>query len=238
MRPSSLKYAASMGLIGVLLIALAFASDWLWLKALLGYVAASFVVVSVAYAFRRPSWLGKNEAGHISLVARTFLWPFHTLNRLSLFLFKVRERKPGWCVVQPGLMWGRYLNSQEASQVHADCVLDLTSEFEDCGLLRAKAFACVPMLDGTAPSADSLTLAVEHLEAMAARGATYVHCALGHSRSALVILAYLLKTGKIASIDAGLRELRSLRPRVGLSSGQRALLESYWSATSNSTRTS
>jgi protein-tyrosine phosphatase len=55
----------------------------------------------------------------------------------------------------------------------------------------------------------------------------YVHCALGHGRSACVVIAYLLSVGSVRTFFAGTGVLRSLRPGVRLDPEQRRLLRRF-----------
>jgi protein-tyrosine phosphatase len=77
-------------------------------------------------------------------------------------------------------------------------------------------YQSLPILDATAPKEEQLRWAVEWIAEQAAAGPVYVHCALGHGRSACVVIAYLLATGAVRSIAEGVRQLRALRPGVRL----------------------
>jgi protein-tyrosine phosphatase len=65
-------------------------------------------------------------------------------------------------------------------------------------------------------------------------GPVYVHCALGHGRTATVVLAYLLATGQVATLREGLARLRTLRPGVGLHRQQAELVRRWESGNSES----
>ena len=55
-------------------------------------------------------------------------------------------------------------------------------------------------------------------------GPVYVHCALGHGRSALIAAAVLLRRGIVSDVGAAESHLRERRPGVRLKGGQRRLL--------------
>lgn len=57
---------------------------------------------------------------------------------------------------------------------------------------------------------------MEWLSEAVGSGPVYVHCALGHGRSACVVVAYLLSTGAVGTVAEGIRLLKSLRPGVRL----------------------
>ena len=62
------------------------------------------------------------------------------------------------------------------------------------------------------------------LEVARRRERTYVHCAVGHGRSAALVAAVLLARGRAASVDEAEAQMRQKRPRVGLGPSQKALL--------------
>lgn len=222
MRPSSLKYAFAFALLGVGSVA-GLVRYWPspWALAFLP-VAIAFLIAGAAYGARRPTWLGKQHDGKLAGGAWVLLAPLYLLNRLSLLAYRWAEKGSPWCEVQPNLFWGRRLVDAECRAMPADQVLDLTSEFSECETLRGRGYCAVPMLDGTAPSQAQLAEALHRLKQQLAEGPTYVHCALGHGRSGTVVLAYLIDTGVVTSIQQGLALLRSHRPGATLSSGQRA----------------
>jgi protein phosphatase len=48
----------------------------------------------------------------------------------------------------------------------------------------------------------------------AACGVVYVHCKVGYSRSAVVVGAYLMKSGAVGSADEAIARLRAVRPSL------------------------
>jgi protein-tyrosine phosphatase len=109
----------------------------------------------------------------------------------------------------------------------ADQVLDLTSEFSEAEPLRTKFYLNVPMLDGVAPTLSQLNEAVDWLRTAMRSGPTFVHCALGHGRSATVAIAFLLAEGYANTVEEGLELVRKRRSPVRLSRGQRKLLDEW-----------
>jgi protein-tyrosine phosphatase len=81
------------------------------------------------------------------------------------------------------------------------------------------------MLDLVVPSVDQLRRAVNAIEAMPRP--TLVFCALGRSRSAISVAAWLLATRRAATVDEALAHIRSRRPQVYLHSGHRERLEDW-----------
>ncbi|HLD69093.1 MAG TPA: hypothetical protein VJA19_24035, partial [Pseudomonas sp.] len=57
-----------------------------------------------------------------------------------------------------------------------------------------------------------------------ARGPLLVCCALGYSRSATAVAAWLLHSGRAADVDMALARLRAASPQVRLGAAQRQAL--------------
>jgi protein-tyrosine phosphatase len=99
---------------------------------------------------------------------------------------------------------------------------DLTAELP--APRGAWRYAGVPCLDLVPPDAAQLAEAARRIEALRGHGPVLVCCALGYSRSAAAVAAWLLLTGRAADVDAAVAILRTRRPRVILSPAHRAVL--------------
>jgi len=193
--------------------------------------AAAFLGIAGAYMFSCPRIFGKNRSGGLVAASYVVFWPFHILNHLSLALFRWSGKSALFDEVLPGLFLGSRLCWRDESRfgkLNACAVLDLTSEFGEVGFLRkAPAYLCIPLLDRTAPSFAEFEAAIGFIREQLLRGTIYVHCALGHGRSATVVVAYLVATGKFANIDEALAHIQSKRPGVGLNTSQSRALRGF-----------
>ena len=70
------------------------------------------------------------------------------------------------------------------------------------------------ILDLTAPSREQLLDAVGFISEHAATGIVYVHCKVGYSRTAAVVGAYLLASGRAARPAEAAKTLRTARPSI------------------------
>jgi protein-tyrosine phosphatase len=83
------------------------------------------------------------------------------------------------------------------------------------------------MLDLVAPTVEELETAVGAIEELKSRRPTIVCCALGYSRSAAAVAAWLTASGKSASPSESIALIRTRRPRIVLGSAQRARLNEW-----------
>lgn len=199
------------------------------------YPAVSFALLAVAYAGSGPQLLGKRPDGGRRWWPRLLFAPYLLLTQFSFLLYKLFGRHSASCEVVPNLFLGRRLTAAEAAQFRDAAVVDLASEFTEARPFRTPdRYLSLPVLDATAPTLEQLNLAVKWVAEQLAHRPVFVHCALGHGRSASVVIAFLLHAGRVATVKDGLRMLRQLRPGVGLSSAQRQRLE-RWRAARNPT---
>lgn len=145
-----------------------------------------------------------------------------------LFCFVTFSRAPPFAVVAPNLAFGRRLTSREAQEAGFVSVLDLAAEFTEVRAFRElPGYLCLPVFDTHPPTPEQLRFSVGWLKEAVTRGPVYVHCALGHGRSACVVLAYLLASGTVVSYADGLNLLRERRPKARLHIPQREALRAF-----------
>ncbi|MFN8611298.1 MAG: dual specificity protein phosphatase family protein [Vulcanimicrobiota bacterium] len=181
------------------------------------WMLSSFGLVGLAYARRTAGVFGKLPDGRLSWMHTLILAPYHILSHLAAFL---ASRATAYHQVAPGLHLGRRLGEGAARRAIADlklaAVLDLTAEFHEPTALRRLHYLNIPLLDKTAPTPAQLEAGVAFVREHHGQGRpVYVHCALGHGRSATFVLAYLGQSEEW---------LRAIRPGVGLTAEQKKLL--------------
>ncbi|MFV0443296.1 MAG: hypothetical protein ACK5Q5_06975, partial [Planctomycetaceae bacterium] len=121
-------------------------------------------------------------------------------------------------------LWiGRRLSSTEIP-AEFENIIDLTAEFIEPVPSRAfTGYIAFPILDGGIPDAKSLVYLYHRLESLT--GTTYIHCAQGHGRTALVTAGWLLYQGAVSTPEAALQLVQSVRPQATVNRGQRAFLD-------------
>ena len=100
-------------------------------------------------------------------------------------------------------------------------VLDLTNEFATNSIL-AKHKKYIPVMDLTPPYPVNLVRAVRWLDNVKTGGDVLVHCALGLSRSASVIVCWLVWKEREKNIDNACATLCRLRPGIVLTKEHRS----------------
>jgi hypothetical protein len=206
------------------------APEWV-LRAVGAATAFSFLLVALAYFGTGPRLLFKRANGRRFVWAWVVHWPYFVLTAFSYRLSILISREAAYVSVAPNVFLGRRLTAREARRAAAEgwvAVLDLAAELSEPGALRTMAnYRSLPVLDATAMSRAQLCEAVEWLKRHTATGPVYVHCAMGHSRSALVAAAYLLAVGLAPDAPSALKQLRALRSGVRLRRPQREALNRF-----------
>ena len=178
MTPRHLKMGLYYLLGAVLFMVLAFNVSVFFL-----YPFVSLFLVSAIYAF-----------GLNSLMTKVYLYPlffpYFLGNQLSWMYY--RQKLPLMSEVKEKVYFGRKAMVKERGQFEGkfNTIIDLAPEHFYASKSRFK----LPFLDQTIPDPKLLHKAVELIEEHKEQG-VYVHCALGLSRSVLVISAWLLYTG-------------------------------------------
>jgi protein-tyrosine phosphatase len=226
------------GLVFVVLAALSaltavLASEWSMLPLRVAGIAAavSFLLVALAYFGAGPRLLLKKSDGRRHPLTWFVHWPFFTLTAFSYRLSMLISREAAFVGVAPNVFLGRRLTAREGKYVEAEgwvAVLDLVAEMPAIPALRGVAnYRSLPTLDATAMTLSQLRDAVEWVKQHAATGPVFVHCALGHSRSATVVAAYLLVVGLAPNAKMAVKQLRELRPGVRLNRAQWQVLHTF-----------
>ncbi|MBM4262958.1 MAG: serine/threonine protein phosphatase [Deltaproteobacteria bacterium] len=173
--------------------------------------AIALLLVALAYFGLGVAVFQKN-AGQQSWPARILLAPYLVGAWISYRMYT--RSLPAMHAVVPGVFFGRWPRADDLSGCSPGAVLDLTAEFSATRKGRAQSYQNVPILDLTTPEPSALRAAVEFIEKHAHTGPVYVHCALGLSRSATVVAAWLVCSRRAASADAALSQLAELRRGV------------------------
>lgn len=153
--------------------------------------------------------------GLLPLSVRILLAPYLLSARVILHYYG--RGRAAWAMASPTLWIGRRLTDAEASEAVRQGVtaaLDLTAGFPECGPLRSLTYCNIQLLPLTIPTLEQLHDAVRFLHAQSQRGIVYVHDALGHSRCAGVVAAYLMFAGLEAHAEPAAKRVCALIPHT------------------------
>jgi hypothetical protein len=199
---------------------------WWWLGAFAAWVGISYALLALIYLANVPGLLGKSARGHRWAWAWPLFWPYFLLSELSYGLARTSGRIVPYTEIAPGLYLGRRLTGPEADAFVQTTgvrgIVDLAPEFHAVPLFREAHYLSIPVLDATTPSPDQVDRAVAWIDEARKRGPVFVHCALGQSRSATVVAAYLVAAGLAKNANDAVKLIRAARPGVKLHPDQRA----------------
>lgn len=185
----------------------------------------ALVLVALNYLLFGTAGFQKDAHGRPSFAARWLLMPYRIGAWINARLWTRRE--PPAVRVASGVLLGRMPTTREAKRLGITHVVDLSAELSSP---RGVAVSAVPMLDLVAPDADQLRVAAEAIEtqrlAAGDTGTVLVCCALGYSRSAAAVAAWLLHTGRAERVDEAIERLRRERPKLVLYDTHRLALAS------------
>ncbi|MDQ8023339.1 MAG: phosphatase PAP2/dual specificity phosphatase family protein [Moraxellaceae bacterium] len=186
---------------------------WLfyWLAAALGFVA-------VIYFAGEPAHFGKQGA-RMPWRSWMALGPYLLGARLNAWLWT--RKLPVGSAVGDGVFLGRQPDAAQLQAQGVATVIDLCAELP----LPATpaAYESHPQLDLLPPDAAALARAAQAIDAARQHGPVWVCCALGMSRSAAAVVAWLIRHRQ-HTLEEALARVRAARPQVVLSAAVLATL--------------
>lgn len=214
----ALMYALAALLFGSVAIVVGGAALWLL------WGSGSLALVALAYLVFGEVVFQKRADGSMSLAARWLLGPYFLGAWLNARIW-TRGLKLADPVV-PGILLGRLPSRAESRHMSVTTIIDVSAELS-CPAGK-HAYANIPMLDLIPPNAKQIEIAVSAINSAHDSGSVLVCCALGFSRSALSVAAWLLGTQRANSIDEALALVREARPNIVLGPAHVAALQNWW----------
>jgi membrane-associated phospholipid phosphatase len=207
--PKRRRLAAGYAAGALLFAALAGAGGMaLWLL----WPAVSLAVVAANYAALGVGGFQKAQDGRMSVGACWLLAPYLVSVWANSRLWTRGE--PLAVSIRDDVWLGRAPWPRAALDFAR--IVDLCAELP--GVPRSRA---IPMLDLIVPAPELLARAAAEIEQARIAGRVLVCCALGYSRSAAAVAAWLLTSGRAPSVDAAITEIRRIRPRIVLDADTR-----------------
>lgn len=213
------RLATIYGIGALLLTACAFAGGW-WLWML--WPALSLAIVALNYLAIGERGFQKSESGAMSAGAWGLLAPYFLGAWLNSRIRNAGRPKSG--LVVDGVSVGRIRGPLDADRASFAAVVDICAELPFAAT-AAQFYRSIPVLDLTVPSADKLREAVGAIEEARKHGPVLVCCAVGLSRSASAVVAWLVATGRAASVDDAIAKVREARPSLVVYPALRSTIE-------------
>lgn len=193
-----------------------FGGALLWLF----WPAVSLLLVALIYFGLGPDAFQKREVLR-GIATRWLLAPYIAGAWANSRIWTWRHPQPDEII--DGVWLGRMPSRNDMSAGRFAALLDLTAELPTSrGHWTAEN---LPWLDLVPPDAEQLRDAANHIESMRNKGPLLVCCALGYSRAASAIAAWLLISGRSASVAEASMMIAIRRPCVVLGSEHRATLD-------------
>ena len=178
------------------------------------WAASALLLVAAAY-YGLGRQVFQRHRGQMRWPARLMLAPYLFFSWLSYLRYTKNKSLPNHML---GTIWLGAFPSTCNKQAYArfNGVLDLTNEFA-CASVHAPLVKHIPVMDLTPPCPQTLVKAVKWLDYAQQKGDVLVHCALGLSRSASVVVCWLVWRGHAIDAQAAIKHVNKLRPGLVLS---------------------
>ncbi|HVK55102.1 MAG TPA: phosphatase PAP2/dual specificity phosphatase family protein [Burkholderiales bacterium] len=200
-------------------LAVALGGVGLWLL----WPASSLLAVAVIYFWGDPLRFGKGESA-MDAAAWVLFAPYILAAWVNSRWWTRHRPQPS--EVLPGLWLSRAPSRAELDRLKPAALVDCCAELP-IGPAGIPVYA-VPMLDLLIPEWAQIDQGVAAISQARQVGCTLVFCALGYSRSAIIVVAWLVRQGHASDIDEAIALVRRARPEVVLPPAYRAQLESWY----------
>ncbi len=184
----------------------------LWLL----WITGALLLVSLIYACLDASAFQKNADGAMSAASRWLLAPY----LLGAWLnSRWWTRHTGaYSAITPEIWIGRLPRNTTELPRGVATVIDLCAELPCTA--PTPGYVAAPALDLVTLSAIQLEAVAAHITGALLKGPVYVCCALGVSRSAAAVAAWLITNGHAPGAREALAHIRAARPQTVLTGAQ------------------
>ena len=193
-----------------------------WPALMLLWIGTSLLIIGLGYRNLGPVVFQKQDTGSFSFAGRITHLPYRTISRVIRHFFFSSYSKPQQ--ITERLYLGGY---SMHNQVPCDAIFDVCSEYERTNY-SMPYYVHYPLIDLVAPTADELRRGVEKLDALLQDNKTvFIHCALGMSRSAILVMAWMIFTKKVHSGAEALQYFKDNNFKSTISEKHLRVLQSY-----------
>ncbi|WP_153020705.1 phosphatase PAP2/dual specificity phosphatase family protein [Pseudomonas sp. BMS12] len=209
----ALRYGLGSALFAALAVNLG--GTWLWLL----WPCAALLLVVLNYTLVGAAGFQKRADGRLGMASQWLFAPYLLAAWCNSRLWT--RKHPQADQVVEGIWLGRIPSTAQAQPFAS--VLDLCAELPFCN--ADLNYRSLPRLDLVPADAQACREAAAAIEELRHAGPLLVCCALGYSRSATAVAAWLLLSGQASSVTQAIERIRAARPRVVLSLEQCQILQ-------------
>ncbi|WP_206483638.1 diacylglycerol kinase family protein [Thalassotalea sp. G2M2-11] len=195
------------------------------------WIAASLLIVSIAYLFQRPAIFRKRIDGTIPLYIQWIFVPFFLGVQLYNSWARKNDKVPAIQEIDDNTYLACRLfprDIERLDELNITTILDVTAEFSGLNWSANNEhlnYLNIPVLDHQSPTNEQIKQALYYLTSHSQQGQKVViHCALGRGRSVLIAAAYLLSKNPDDSVEQTLAKINGIRRTANLNKTQKKAL--------------
>lgn len=192
----------------------------LWLL----WLAGAFVLVSANYLLFGATGFQKQANGHFPFAITILYLPYFAIMWLNSRLWTLKNKPADF--IMDNVYLGRIASHNTLQTKRIVSIVDFCAELP-IGQFNGY-YSLIPVLDMTPLSIKQCQLAAENIDQFQKQGSVLVCCALGYSRSATAVIAWLLLTKRAANVEDAITKVKTARCSVVISSKQKALLINWF----------
>ena len=187
------------------------------------WVSVALSLTAIVYFSGDANGFQKTDGRH-ALASRILFAPYRYAACINAWLWTRRRPNPDH--IAEGVWLGRHPDASASTSTvpGRSTLLDLCPELS--APRAARTCHSLPWLDLVVPTPAQLDEAAQAIESVRHAGPLLVCCALGYSRSACAVVAWLYRTRRSASIAAAIEHVRACRPHIVLSDAHLRVLAS------------
>ena len=203
-----------------LILAIYIGGIGLWLL----WLAGAFVLVSANYLVFGATGFQKQANGHFPFAITILYLPYFAIMWLNSRLWTLKNKPADF--IMDSVYLGRIASHNTLQTKRIVSIVDLCAELP-IGQFNGH-YSLIPVLDMTPLSIEQCQRAAEKIDQFQKQGSVLVCCALGYSRSATAVIAWLLLTKRAANVEDAITKVKTARCSVVISSKQKALLINWF----------
>lgn len=194
----------------------------LYISLLFIWIGSSLFFVGIGYLGQGAVVFQKNEKGSFSFAANIIFIPYRCISRFVRSVFFKCYKKPQK-ITEELYLGAFWMNKNKKYKA----VFDVCSEYKAIKHPNQN-YISYPLIDLVAPSLEEITIGVKQLDNLIRTNeTTFIYCALGMSRSVVLVFAWLMYSKKIGGLEEGLLFFNQNNIQFHLSDKHKELLKIY-----------